>query len=98
MIPSTAYVKFWPDGRGQVDASLHLTGESHIQCCTYEVRPPILSVRDAHVSVSVTVPDADTVTPADLATARRLADTVTRYVAELERHIPALPASQEAAA
>jgi hypothetical protein len=98
MIPSTAYLKFWPDGAAKVDASLRLTGDSQIQCCIYHDRPPILAVTDAHVSVSVSVPGPGAVTPADLAIARRLADAVTRYADELARHIPELPASQETAA
>ena len=36
------------------------------------------------MKVSFTVPDPDRVTEQDLALARKLADTVTRYVAELE--------------
>ena len=98
MTQSTGSIAFRPDGTGEVDASLRLTGSSYILCCTYDDRPPILAVRDARVSVSVSVPDADAVTPDDLATARRLADAVTRYVAELERHVPAVPAEQDAAA
>ncbi len=88
MIPSTAYIKFRPDGLGEVDASLKLTGSSHIQCCLYADRPAILSVTDAHVSVSVTVPDSEAVTAADVETARRLADALNQYIADLERRIP----------
>jgi hypothetical protein len=98
MTQSTGSVSFRADGTGQVDACLRLTGNSYVLCCTYDDRPPILSVSDARVSVTVSVPDADTVTPDDLATARRLADAVTRYVTELERHVPALPAEHDAAA
>jgi hypothetical protein len=39
--------------------------------------------------VSITVPDRHKVTPADLDTARRLADAVAAYIADLERLIPA---------
>ena len=57
---------------------------------------PILSVTDRHVSVSVTVPDPDKVTPEDLDTARRLADAVAAYIAELETRIAAQdPAADE---
>jgi hypothetical protein len=86
MTRSTASVSFRPDGTGDVDASLRLTGNSLIMCCTYDDRPPILSVKDGHVSVSVAVPDPEAVTADDLATARQLADAVTRYVTELEQH------------
>jgi hypothetical protein len=88
MTPSTAYIKLWPEGPGGVDASLRLTGRSHIQCCIYPDRPAILSVTDAHVSVSVSVPDAEAVTPADVVVARRLADALARYIADLEHRIP----------
>jgi hypothetical protein len=89
MIPSTAYIKFWPGGSGEVDASLHPTGKSSIDCHTYDDRPAILSIRDAHISVTITVPDSGTVTAEDLATARRLAAVVASYIADLERRIPA---------
>ena len=97
---STAYLRFRPDGPGEVDASLHLTGSSHIQCCLYADRPVILSVTDAHVSVSVSVPDPEAVTAADVETARRLADALSRYIADLERRIPseAQPRAQEGVA
>jgi hypothetical protein len=97
--PSIAYIKFWPGRPGEVDASLHLTGNSSIECHTYDDRPAILSVRDAHVSVSVTVPDSGTVTAEDIETARRLADAVARYIADLERRLPAeAPAADGVAA
>jgi hypothetical protein len=51
--------------------------------------PPILSVRDRHVSVRVTVPDSARVTPEDLDTARRLAGAVATYIAELEARMAA---------
>jgi hypothetical protein len=37
-----------------------------IQRCIYDDRPPVLSVTDAHVSVSVTVPDTSRVTAEDV--------------------------------
>ena len=99
MTPSTAYITFRAGGAAGVDASLRLSGSSHIQCCTYPDRPAILSVSDAHVSVSVTVPDSEAVTPQDVATARRLAEALNQYIADLERRIPAeAPAEASAAA
>ena len=99
MITSDAYVRFGPDGPAGVDASLHLSGSSFIYCHTYPEAPPILSVRDRHVSVRVTVPDSARVTPQDLDTARRLADAVAAYIAELESRMAAqgLAAEGEAA-
>jgi hypothetical protein len=87
VIPSDAYVRFSADRSAEVDASLHLTGNSFIHCCTYPADPPILSVKDRHVSVTVTVPDRHKVTSEDLDTARRLADAVAAYITELERHV-----------
>ena len=84
---SDAYVRFGPDGPAGVDAGLHLSGSSFIYCHTYPDNPPILSVRDRHVSVRVTVPDSNRVTPQDLDTARRLADAVASYIDELEHRM-----------
>jgi hypothetical protein len=99
VIPSSGYVRFGPDGAAEVDASLHLSGTSFIHCCTYPDDPPILSVKDAHVSVSVTVPDRHQVTPADLDIARRLGAAVAAYITELERWIkPEGTAAKEVAA
>jgi hypothetical protein len=89
MIPSTAYVYYRPDGPAQVDASLRLTSNSHIQCSTYADRPAILSVDDAHVSVSVTVPDSAKVTVDDLDVAVRLAEALADYIADLRRRMAA---------
>jgi hypothetical protein len=91
MITSDAYVRFGPAG---VDASLRISGGSYIYCHTYPDDPPILSVRDRHVSVSMTVPDRHKITPEDLATARKLAAAVAAYIAELETRV----ATQDTAA
>jgi hypothetical protein len=87
VIASDAYVRFGPDGPAGVDAGLHLSGSSFIYCHTYPDNPPILSVTDRHVSVRVTVPDSNCVTPEDLDTARRLAAAVAAYIAELEHRM-----------
>ena len=89
MILSDACIRFSPGGPAGVDASLHLSGSSFIYCHTYPDDPPILSVRDRHVSVTVTVPDSSRVTPQDLDAARRLADAVAAYIAELETRMAA---------
>ena len=94
MTASTAYLKVQSDGLTGVNASLYVTGRSHIMCCTYPDRPPILSLDDRCVSVSITVPDRQLVTAGDLETARHLADVVAEYIADLERH----KAKQEGAA
>jgi hypothetical protein len=99
VITSDAYVRFSPDGPAAVDASLRISGGTYIYCHTYPDDPPILSVHDQHVTVSVTVPDRAKVTPADLDTARRLAASVAAYIAELECRMAAqgTPAEGEAA-
>jgi hypothetical protein len=89
ILPSSGHVRFSSDGPAEVDASLHLTGDSFIHCHIYPADSPILSVKDAHVSVTVTVPDRIKITPGDLDTARRLADAVAAYIAELERRMAA---------
>jgi hypothetical protein len=89
MIPSDACIRFSPDGPAGVDASLRISGGSFIYCHTYPADPPILSVKDRHVSVTVTVPDSSRVRSEDLDTARRLADAVADYIAELETRMAA---------
>ena len=86
MTASTAYLKVQSDGLTGVNASLYVSGRSHIMCCTYPDRPPILALTDRCVSVSVTVPDRQQVTAGDLDVARHLADVVAEYIADLERH------------
>ena len=95
MTTSDAYVRFGPDGPAEVDASLRVSDRTYIYCHIYPDDPPILSVRDRHVSVTVTVPDSGRVTSEDLDTARRLADAVARYIAELEIRIAAQSTATE---
>jgi hypothetical protein len=87
LIPSSAHVRFGPGAAAQVEASLHLSGTSHIQCCTYTGEPPILLVKDAPVSVAITVPDRAKVTVDDLDTAVHLAEAIAGYIAELQRRL-----------
>ena len=82
---TSAYVQFGTGGVTEVHSTVRLTGYSHIRCCVYEDSAPILAVSDAHVSLSITVPDPDRVTADDVARGRELAAKVARYVAELER-------------
>ena len=53
---SDASVRFSPEGAAQVDASLRISVGTFIYCHTYQAEPPILSVKDRHVSVTVTIP------------------------------------------
>ena len=80
-----AHVRFSATGVAQVESLIRLTDRSYLYCHTYPGHAPILAFDDAHVKVSFTVPDPDRVTEQDLALARKLAATVTRYVAELEK-------------
>jgi hypothetical protein len=96
VITSDACIRFSSDGPTGVDASLRISGGSHIYCHTYPDDPPILSVHDHHVTVSVTVPDRHKITPEDLDTARKLAAAVAAYIAELESRMVAQgPAADE---
>jgi hypothetical protein len=87
VITSSAYVRFGPHDVAEIDASLRLSGASRIQCCIYPDETPILSVKDAHVSVAITVPDREKVTVDDLDTAVLLAEAVADYIAELRRRL-----------
>ena len=84
MTATDAFVRFSAAGVTQVESFLRLTDHSYLYCHTYPGQAPILAFDDAHVKVSFTVPDPDRVTEQDLTIARKLADTVTRYLAELE--------------
>jgi pterin-4a-carbinolamine dehydratase len=70
-----------------VHASLRLTSRSHLACHAYEDTAPIVSLTDEHVSIALTVPDPDQVTPEDVDVARSLAAVVARYITELEHRI-----------
>ena len=84
-IATSAQVQFGAGGAARVESRLHLTGRSYIDCYTYDDIAPILALDDAHVQVSITVPDTRLVTDEDVAVARKLAGAVARYVAELEQ-------------
>jgi hypothetical protein len=83
MTATSASVQFTASGVTGVDAFVRLTGHSHISCCVYDDIAPILTVRDGHVDISITVPGRDQVTPEDLTMARLLAGAAAEYVAEL---------------
>jgi hypothetical protein len=88
-LATKAEVRFGTDGVTKVDSTVRLTGFSRMHCCAYPDSAPILTVSDAHVRLSVTVPDPDQVTEDDVARGRELAAEVGRYVAELERRAAA---------
>jgi hypothetical protein len=97
MIPSTAHIRFAADGMAQVEETLRLTVSSHIRCSTYPDRPPIVTVADGHVSVSLTVPDPARVSVDDLDAAVRLAEAVADYIADLRRWMTAQDGAADAA-
>jgi hypothetical protein len=88
-LPTVAELRFRPDGVAAVDAALRLSARSYLYCHAYEDSAPIVSVTDAHVSVTLTVPDPDQVTPDDVEVARSLAAVAARYITELENKIAA---------
>ncbi len=99
-VKTSACMRF---GRGpdtEVDAFIRLTSASYLTCCVYPDHPPSLVIDDAHVKVSISVPDPDRVTAEDVAAARRLEEDVARYATELETladtHGQAVPSGDEA--
>ena len=97
-LPTVTSIRLYPKGGIRVDAALRLTGDSFIACHTYTGNPPILHVEDAHVSVSIHVPDPKHVTADDVAQVHRLADALARYIAELDTHVAAPDKSEGVAA
>jgi hypothetical protein len=83
-LPSSAYIQLGPDQVPEVSTSVRLTGLSRMYCHTYPDSAPVVSITDAHVKVSLSVPDPDQVTGQDTEHARQLATLVARYVTELE--------------
>ena len=84
-VRTSASVWFGTDGAPEVDARLHPTDRTRMNCYLYPGSAPILAIDDAHVKVTLTVPESDKVTGQDVTVARELAEAVARYVAELER-------------
>jgi hypothetical protein len=89
ILPTVAELRFRPDGVAAVDAALRLSSSSRLACHVYDDAAPIVSLTDAHVSIALTVPDHDQVTPGDVERARALAAVVARYITELEHRIAA---------
>ena len=85
VLTSTASVQFDPGGPAEVSATVRLNGRSRLYCHRDEDSAPILSITDAHIRMSVSVPDPDHVTAEDVSFGRLLAEAVARYVAELEK-------------
>ena len=84
-VHTSASVWFGAGQAPEVDARLHPTDRTRMNCYLYPGSAPILAIDDAHVKVTLTVPESDKVTGQDVTVARELAEAVARYVAELER-------------
>jgi len=96
MTATSASVRFGVNGATEVESFVRLTGHTFIQCCIYDDIAPILTLQDAHVDISITVPGRDEVTEDDVTVGRLLAEAVGQYVAELERRVS--PGRENAAA
>ena len=97
-LPTVTSIRLYPTGAIRVDAALRLTGDSFIACHIYTDNPPILTVEDEHVSVTIAAHDPKHVTAADVAQAHRLADALAGYIAELDKHAAASGTSAEGVA
>ena len=86
MTATTASVRFGADGAAMVQSYVRLTASTVIRCCTYEDAAPILTIRDGAADIVITNPGRGEVTEEDVRFGRLLAEAVTRYAAELEKH------------
>ena len=82
---ATASVRFGGDGTAEVQSYVRLTASTHIQCSTYDDAAPILTIHDGQVDIVLTNPGRGEVTEDDVAFGRVLAESATRYAAELEQ-------------
>ena len=85
---ATSEVRFSADGTAKVQSYIRLTGSTWIRCCTYDDAAPILTINDGPAEITITNPGRGEVTEEDVRLGRLLAEAVTRYAAELEKHAP----------
>ena len=83
---ATSDVRFSADGAAKVQSYIRLTASTYIRCCTYDDHPPILTIHDGPAEITITNPGQGEATEDDVRFGRLLADAVTRYAAELEKH------------
>jgi hypothetical protein len=83
---ATSEVRFSTDGAAKVQSYVRLTASTYIRCCTYEDAAPILTIQDGPAGITITNPGRGEVTEEDVRFGRKLAEAVTRYAAELEKH------------
>ena len=85
MTATSASIRFSADGAATVQSYVRLTGSTYIHCSTYADTAPILTIQDGAADITITNPGRGEVTADDVRFGRLLAETVTRYAAELER-------------
>ncbi len=83
---ATSEVRFGADGTAKVQSYVRLTASTWIRCCTYDDAAPILTINDGPAEITITNPGRGEVTEDDVRFGRMLAEAVTRYAAELEKH------------
>ena len=87
MTATSASVRLGVNGVTGVESVVRLTGRTFIHCCSYDDTAPILTVKDVHVDMSISVPGRDEVTADDVTVGRLVAGAVGQYVAALERRV-----------
>ena len=90
---ATSDIRFSSDGTAKVQSYLRLTGSTYIHCCTYPDAAPILAIQDGPAEITITNPGKGEVTEDDVRFGRALAEAVTQYAAELEKHAAKNPAA-----
>ena len=93
---ATSEVRFSADGTAKVQSYIRLTDTTYIRCCTYDDHPPILTIHDGPAEITITNPGSGEVTEDNVRFGRLLAEAVTRYAAELEKHASKDPAAAAA--
>ena len=83
---ATSEVRFGADGTAKVQSYVRLTDSTYVRCCTYDDHAPILTIHDGPAEITITNPGRGEVTEEDVRLGRELAEAVTRYAADLEKH------------
>jgi hypothetical protein len=86
-VTATSEVRFGADGAAKVQSYVRLTGSTWIRCCTYDDAAPILTINDGPAEITITNPGRGEVTEEDVRLGRLLAEAVTLFAAELEKHV-----------
>ena len=87
MTQTSASVRFGANGEATVQSYVRLTASTYIRCCTYDDAAPILAIRDGSADITITNPGRGEVTEDDVRSGRLLAEAVSLYVAEMEKHV-----------